>query len=185
MPPARPPKPVTPARLENAALRYLERFASSAASLRRVLMRRVERSVAGHGTDREEAAGWVEALIARYTQSGLLDDAGYAAMRTGSLHRRGASTRQIRETLAAKGVSRETTAAALERLAEDESGDLDRRAAATLAKRRRLGPYRSAETRADHRDKDLAALGRAGFDYETARFVVDAESPEALAGDLD
>lgn len=106
-------------------------------------------------------------------------------MRTGSLFRRGVSTRVIRETLAAKGVSRETTAAALERLAADESGSLDRRAAVTLAKRRRLGPFRLAEDRAARRDKDLATLGRAGFDYETARFVIDAEDVDSLLTDLD
>lgn len=182
---ARIPKPVTPASLENAALAYLERFASSTENLRRVLMRRVDRSAQLHGTDREDGAAWVDALIARYQKSGLLNDAGYAEMRTGSLFRRGVSTRVIRETLAAKGVSRETTAVALERLAADESGPLDRRAAITLAKRRRLGPFRLAEDRTTRRDKDLATLGRAGFDYETARFVVDAEDVDSLLADLD
>lgn len=185
MSPAKIPKPITAASIENAALAYLERFASSAENLRRVLMRRVDRSAQLHGTDREQGAQWVDALIARYRQSGLLNDAGYAEMRTGSLFRRGVSTRVIRETLAAKGVSRETTAAALERLEADEDGHLDRRAAITLAKRRRLGPFRLEEVRAAHRDKDMATLGRAGFDYETARFVVDAEDVDSLLAELD
>lgn len=176
----RPPKRVTPQYLENAALHYLERFASSAANLRRVLMRKVDLSVREHGTDREEAARWVEELLARYQRSGLLDDAGYARMKAESLHRRGASTRAIREKLAAKGVDRDAVDGALERVREDVEGDMDLAGALALAKRRRLGPFRQPESRAARRDKDLAALGRAGFAYAIARRVVDAEDPEEL-----
>ena len=39
----KPPRKATAASLENAALYYLERFATSSENLRRVLMRRVER----------------------------------------------------------------------------------------------------------------------------------------------
>ncbi|NYZ16031.1 RecX family transcriptional regulator [Azospirillum sp. RWY-5-1] len=176
----RPPRRVTPDYLERAALHYLERFASSSENLRRVLMRKVDRSVQAHGTDREQAAGWVEALVERYRGAGLLNDDSYARMRAESLHRRGASTRAIREKLAAKGVDRDTADAALGGLREDVEGDLDLAAAMALAKRRRLGSFRSAETRAAHREKDLAALGRAGFAYEIARRVVDAEDINLL-----
>lgn len=180
---ARPPRPVSARSLENAALRYLERFASSADSLRRVLMRRVERSVAEHGTDRDEAAGWVEALIARYRTSGLLDDGVYARHRAESLHRRGASVRAIRERLASRGVEREIADSALDALAEDAAGDPDRAAAIAFARRRRLGPFRRGGDRAAGRDRDLAALGRAGFGYDLARRVIDAATPDDLEDD--
>ncbi len=175
------PRPVTRPSLEKAALRYLERFASSTANLRRVLMRKVERSARDHGTDAEEGARWVEDLLARYQRSGLLDDDTYAQMRTASLHRRGASTRAIRATLAAKGIGRDETERALEALDEEVGGEADLSAALALARRRKLGPYRRPEARAAFRDKDLAALGRAGFAYEVARRVVDADDPEAPA----
>ena len=84
-PPARkPPKRVSAPYLERAALHYLERFASSSANLRRVLMRKVDRSAQAHGTDPAEGARWVEDLIARYQRSGLLNDAAYAEMRAAS-----------------------------------------------------------------------------------------------------
>jgi regulatory protein len=66
-------------------------------------------------------------------------------------------------------VDRTTIAAAL----EGEDGD-EAAAARALARRRRLGPYRPGE-RAPYRDKDLAALARAGFRYDVARAVVDGE----------
>ena len=180
-PPARkPPRRVTAQYLENAALHYLQRFASSSANLRRVLMRKVERSAQAHGTDPTEGARWVEELIARYQRSGLLNDVAYAEMRAASLHRRGTSTRAIREKLSAKGIGRDEADRALESLDEDVEGDLNLTAALALARRRRLGPYRLPEKRVEFRDKDLAALGRAGFAYDIARRVVDADDPDSV-----
>ncbi|QQP88639.1 RecX family transcriptional regulator [Skermanella sp. TT6] len=172
-------KPVTAQYLENAALYYLQRFASSSANLRRVLMGKVERSARAHGTDRAEGAALVEALIERYQRSGLLDDKAYAEAKAASLHRRGTSTRAIREKLSLKGVGGDEIAAALESVDEETPGDTELAAAVALARRRRLGPFRRTG-REEHREKDMAALGRAGFGYQIARKVVDAEDPEAI-----
>ncbi|MEI8393746.1 MAG: RecX family transcriptional regulator [Rhodospirillaceae bacterium] len=191
--------PLTAERLERAALRYLERFAASTASFRRVLMTRVERSAREHGTDRVEGAALVDALIERYQRSGLLNDAQYAEAKAATLRRRGASARAIREHLAVRGIDAELSAAAL--VSADEAGHAnsehadsepadsepadsehadsepadsgDETAARALARRRRLGPFRSADQRAEHRARDLASLGRAGFSYEIARRVID------------
>jgi len=183
MPRDRVPKPISPAGLEATAYHYLERFAASVEGLRRVLKRRVERAAAFHETDREAAGEWIAALIEKLIAKGILNDTSFAEMRTAGLFRRGASTRRIRETLAAKGVSRETSDTALERLRNDEGDELDLRAAVTLARRRRLGPFRPPESRSGKRVADLAALGRAGFNHEIARRVVDAEDVEGLSDD--
>ncbi len=169
----RAPRRATPKSLENAALFHLARFASSAENLRRVLMRRVERSARVHQTDIEEGAAAVAEIVARFTASGLIDDAGYAAGRALSLFRRGASRRKIRVFLSQKGVGDEDIEAALAGLAR-ESGDPELAAALTLARRRRLGPYRVPGDRDDHRQKDLAILARAGFGYQVARRIIDS-----------
>jgi regulatory protein len=174
---ARTPRQATPQSLENAALFYLGRFASSSENLRRVLMRRVERSARVHGTDRDEGRAAVDRIVARFEASGLVDDGAYAAGRAAALHRRGVSRRLIRARLMEKGVSPETIETALAGLAET-AGDTDLAAAANLARRRRLGPYRPPAARADWREKDLAALARAGFSYDIARRIVEAETPE-------
>lgn len=179
-PTAKPVKRVTPQYLENSALHYLERFASSTANLRGVLMRKVQRSAHAYGDDPEEGAAWVDALIERYVRANLLNDDTYAQMRTESLHRRGASTRAIAQKLAAKGINRDGADKALDTLREDVGPNVDLTAVLALAKRRRLGVYRLPEARAAHRDKDMAALGRAGFGYDVARRVVDAEDPADL-----
>lgn len=180
-PGARPsgPRKATARYLQNAALYYLQRYATSAANLRRVLMGKVDRSARAHGTDPEEGARLVDGLIARYREAGLLDDAVYAAGRTRSLNRRGDSPRLIRAKLARKGVAAEDVDQALADLAEDV-GDPARVAAVALAKRRRLGPFRLPDARAAFRDKDMAAMARAGFPYQIAREVIDAESADEI-----
>lgn len=174
---------MTAAYLERAALHYLERYASSSANLRRILMRRVQKSAAAHGTDPEEGARMIDALIARYQETGLLDDAGYSRMRAESLHRRGASARMTRMKLAAKGVTSDDIDAALDALTETVK-EPDLAAAVNYARRRRLGPWRKAD-RAEYRERDLAALGRQGFGYDIAGKVVDAEDGDQLEAEAE
>lgn len=178
-----PPR-ITPSYLENAALHYLERFAASSASLRRVLLGKVDRSVAHWGGARTDHQDAVEAVIAKLTRLGYVDDSAFAAMKTRALHRQGKGLRAIRATLAAKGVDPGHVAQAVELLAE-ESPEPDLAAALLLARKRRLGPFRPAEQRAEQRSKDLAALGRAGFDFDTARRVIDCDDPARLEENLD
>ena len=169
----KPPKKATARHLENVALWYLQRFAASADSLRRVLMRRVEKSARAHDTDRAEGAEFVADIVARFRRSGLLDDRVYAEGRTLSLHRRGISTNGIRARLAAKGVGAEDIGAALEVL-RDTTDDPDMTAAIAYARRRRIGPYRTRGDRDELKERDLAALARQGFGYQIARRVIEA-----------
>lgn len=178
-----PPR-ITPSYIENAALHYLERFAASSASLRRVLMRKVDRAVAHWGGERADHVAQVDTVIAKLTGLGYLDDQAYAAMKTRALNRQGKGSRAIRASLAAKGVEADTIAQALDGLCQDHA-EPDLAAAIRLARKRRLGPYRPADKRAETRAKDLAALARAGFDFDIARRVVEAESPDALEAMLD
>jgi regulatory protein len=178
------PKPVTRETIEAAALAYLERFATSSANLRRVLMRRVRRSADLHGTDPAEGVAIIEALIERFLANGLLNDRAYAEAKAASLHRRGASARAIAAKLATKGVNRALVENALSEtdtetgLAARPGGDLA--AAAALARRRRLGPYRLPEARAEYRQKDLATLARTGFSHAVAERVMRCDGPEEL-----
>ncbi|HZW47967.1 MAG TPA: regulatory protein RecX, partial [Microvirga sp.] len=55
--------------------------------------------------------------------------------------------------------------------------DDEERAARAFARRRKLGPYRPGE-RVPYRDKDLAAMARAGFRFDVARSIIDGELDE-------
>jgi regulatory protein len=175
----RGPRKATAASLANAALSYLARFATSRANLRAVLMRRVERSVRHHGTDPAAGAALVDALLDRYETAGLLDDRVFAEARAAGLRRQGASGRAIRFRLARQGVDSEIVDSALA-AADEGSENAELAAAAALARKRRLGPYRAPASRAEARDKDLAALARAGFSYDVARRVIEAATAEDI-----
>jgi regulatory protein len=179
--PRRHPPAIDDSALERSALSYLERFAASSGRLRQVLLRRIKRAEM-LGIDRAEADAArprVEALIARLLASGILDDRRFAEAQAESLQRRGTSRRHIRQRLAAKGLDRGFVDDALGAI--DPEGETSELASAcVLARRRRLGPYRAAGTRRDFRQKDLAALARAGFSLDVARQVLAARDPESL-----
>lgn len=178
------PARIDAAVLEEWALSYLGRYASSADNLRRVLRRRVRRRL---GTGERQAAavveadGLIDALILRYRAAALLDDAAYAAVRARRDLTRGRSLRQIAAGLAAKGIARDEAAVAVAKLSEG-IGDPDLAAACAFARRRRLGPFRTARAEGDHQ-RDLAAFARAGFHRQAAEAVL-ACADEAAAADL-
>ncbi len=179
----RGPRKATPKYLRNAALYYLERYASSSAHLRRLLLAKVARSARAYDTDpemdAEKGAVAVEALIVELLGAGLHDDARYAGERARILHRRGASARAIRAGLRAKGIEADDIERALAGLGE-EAAEPELAAALAYARKRRLGPYRDPAARAGldekgRREKDLAALGRKGFGYDMARRVIETD----------
>jgi regulatory protein len=126
------------------------------------------------------AAALIDALVARYRESGLLDDAAYAAARVQSLHCRGESMRAMQARLTAKGVPAGDVADAVSGL-RAVAPDPDLTAACTFARRRRLGPFRGAA--ADHA-REFGAFARAGFSRRVAEAVlacVDVAAVEALS----
>jgi regulatory protein len=174
----------SPAGLEAAALDYLARYASSKARLRRVLERRIRRWAPLEGTDPAASRAAIPDLLAKLERLGLIDDARFALGHAASQHRRGRSLGRIRAGLAQRGVDREVVGAALAAV-EAAHADADLLAAIAHARRRRLGPYRPAAERAERKTRDLAALARAGFRYETARRVIGAASPAELEAVVD
>src|SRR5213592_5304552 len=144
-------RPIEPALLEKWALAYLERFASSVENLRRVLRRRVRRRLRDDEAVRA-ADALIDALVVRYRDAGLIDDAAYAAGRARARLARGQSLRRIAAGLMAKGVGAEDRAAALQALRET-APDPDLAAACAFARRRRLGPFRPTSFRQGPADR--------------------------------
>lgn len=178
----KPPRKATPKYLENAALHYLKRYAATVSQLRKVLLRRVDRSVRAHGTDKGEALGWVDAVVAKLVRNGLLNDETYAESRANSLRNAGRSARVIGQKLRLKGLAPELVA---RQVAQVTSQLPELEAARIWARKKRLGPYRkNAHERADRRQRDLASLARAGFSFATAKAVIDAPGDDEI-GDPD
>ncbi len=175
----RTPKRMNEAALAAAALFYLSRYASSSGNLRRVLARKAARSAQFHGDDPAAFAPIIDRIVAYHVQNGAVNDALYAESQIRSLRRRGGSGRVIGQRLMAKGIPADVIA---DNTPELKDAAEDRAAAILFARRRRLGPFRQSG-RAENRQRDMAALGRAGFDYQIAASIVDAADVETL-GDL-
>jgi regulatory protein len=181
--PQKIPRKVSAASLENAALYYLGRFATSSENLRQVLERRIMRAAKHHDTDVEACTQLVGDLIRRYLESGILNDGIYAQTQAASMNRRGKSLRAIRVHLRQKAVLSDTIDDAFAVLT-GEVGQPDLAAAIAYARKRRLGPYRRDTGKPENPDNELAALARAGFSYSLALRIVEAQNVDELENEL-
>lgn len=176
--PKRGRPPLDDARLRDLALSYVALYATSAAKLERYLARKLRELGWADGATPPD----IPALVARYVDLGYIDDEGFARARSASLLRRGYGLRRVNEALGQDGIStilRE----------EIEPGEAERRhAVLALARKRRFGPFGVAPLERDRREKQIAAMLRAGHSLDFAREMVDAvseESAEQWAHELD
>lgn len=164
----RPPKPLNPARINDLALHYVARFATSGAKLEDYLRRKLrERGWEGEGD------APVRELVDRFVTAGYIDDEAYARAKSGSLLRRGFGTRRVDQALNAAGIAEEVRN-------EVRAGLAQQRAAAfAMAKKRRFGPFSQVPIERPLREKQLAAMLRAGHPLELARGVLGTTTIEA------
>ena len=170
----KPQKKITPQRLKNIGLYYLKRFESSVENLRSVLRRRIDAYARENPEwNKQEAYGWAEEVLSEFERLHYLDDSRYAEIKVRSYLNSGKPARYIETKLKAKGIN---AAEIAEILAEQEYNPLEM--ALKLAKRKKIGPYRAAESRREFRQKDMATLVRAGFDYDVVCDVLNREEEE-------
>jgi regulatory protein len=150
--------------LEQAALFYAGRYATTRAKLRFYLLRKLrERGWAGEGEPP------VEALVERLASLGYVDDRAFAASRGASLSRRGFGVRRVGEALRAAGIEEEDACEARE-AAEAVAWD----SALRFAERRRIGPFAPWEMDREGKAKAFAAMARAGHSSSLIRRILDA-----------
>ncbi|URW74530.1 RecX family transcriptional regulator [Sphingomonas donggukensis] len=160
--PRRTPPPLDAAALDRLALRYVERFATTRAKLTDYLARKLrERGWAG------EAPSDARAVAERMAALGYIDDRGFAESRAAAMGRRGLGGRRIAGALRQAGID--------EADAEHVRPAIEERAEASalaFARRRRLGAYGVQPADRAAREKALAAMLRAGHDYDLSRRIM-------------
>lgn len=154
------PRPLEASSLRDLALAYVGRFATTEMRLRRYLARKLrERGWAGEGDPP------VDALVAKCVGQGFVDDTAFGEARARSLAGRGYGARRVAASLGAAGIARDT--------AQAIAGEVDPEAAARrYAERRRFGPWDREPADRDRRQRQLAAMLRAGHSPEIARRVL-------------
>ena len=166
-------RPLDARQIDEMALGYVARFATSAGRLTAYLKRKIRE----RGWDGETPADLAR-VVERLVELGYIDDAGFAQARGAGLMRRGYGARRIAETLTRDGIDAPL-------IAKAGGNERERRTAALeFARRRRLGPFgRGSLSQADSapirldpatRTRQVAAMIRAGHPLASARAMVEA-----------
>ena len=167
------PKVPTKARLRNIALYYLERFESSADNLRSVLRRRIDKYVfVNKDYDPTQAYMWADEVVEECMQQNFVNDERFAQLKISSYLLSGKPRRYVEQKLRQKGIDEKIVA---DYFNHHEYSELD--TALNFARKKRIGRFREdEEQRLASRQKDLATLVRAGFDYDVAKEVLENEN---------
>ena len=175
-------RPLDQTMLRDLALSYAARFATTGAKLEQYLARKIQTRGVAEDEDGRTRDLDVTGLVTQMIELGYVNDAAYARSRSRDLTARGYGARRVEQALWAAGVEEEVR----ERNAPGEAES--RRAAILLAKKRRFGPFANSESfehidedengdpleRRKLREKQVAAMLRAGHQYDHVRFILDA-----------
>lgn len=166
--------PLDPRRLEELALRYVEKFATTRGKLAAYLVRKL-RERGWDGATPADPQGIAERMAAL----GYIDDRAYAEAKAASLTRRGYGARRVSQALHAAHVDAADAEPALE-----ESARKAFDSALAYARRRRFGPFAADPADERTRERQLAGMIRAGHSFALARRIMAAlpgEIPESDA----
>lgn len=171
------PKRITETYLHNSGLYYLERYHASSGHFRTVMLRKVKKSCMHH-TDQnfEDCAKLVDQLVEKFVNAGLLNDDLYLQGMIASYRRKGLSKRMIVQKLIMKKLDSDQIEDYLEK--HDDAQDTkhpELKAAAIICRKKKLGCYAKDE---NDLQKELAKLGRAGFNYEISRKILEMSKDE-------
>ena len=162
----RPPPPARDAAArDRLALRYVERFATTRGKLASYLSRKIrERGWAGDPTDPPADP---MAVAERMAALGYVDDRAFAEARGAALARRGLGARRVTAEWRAAGIAADDAAALAPEVKLRAAG-----AALAFARRKRIGPYGDGTGDRAVRQRQLAAMLRAGHGMDLARRIV-------------
>lgn len=164
----RKPKPLDQRKLNDLALSYVARFATSAAKLEAYLWRKLRE----RGQADEDEQLDIPAIVDRMVELRYIDDEAYARSKAGGLLRRGYGGRRVDQALRAAGIDEtvRNDVAPCEKEA--------RLAAFALAQKRKFGPFGAEPVERDRKEKQIAAMIRAGHGFDSARALIEAPTIE-------
>ena len=177
--PDRSKRPLGAARLDELALAYVARFATSRAKLTRYLSRKIRES---EWVEEVDATTACEAVADRMEQLRYLDDRQYAVMRAGAMTRRGLGVQRVKAQLYVDGIAPEDSGEAI-----DTAEGASISAAVGFARRRRFGPFATRGVDdPKQRERQVGAFLRAGHSLALARRILAiAPGDEAALAALD
>jgi regulatory protein len=147
--------------LQELALRYVGKYATTRAKLRTYLSRKLRER--GWEGEREPD---LDGLAKRFAELGYIDDAAYALGQSRSLSARGYGKQRLIQKLRIAGVAEDDSAGA-----NDHADTEAVNAALRFARRRRIGPFADSPAERPQREKWIGAMVRAGHNFPLARAI--------------
>ena len=163
--PRKPRPPLDAGKLDELAISYVGRFATSRAKLLTYLKRKL-RERGWEGAEEPDLDGLADRLV----RLGYVDDRAFAVSKARSLTSRGYGERRVGQALAMAGIGEEEGADARS-LAREEAVS----AALRFARRRSIGPYAAKLLDSGERKRAIAAMVRAGHRFGLAQAIVGLE----------
>ena len=172
-------------KLEDKALHYLGRYASTEARLREVLFRFAQRKMKDE--DPEQIRTMIDKMVLSCVEKNYVNDRIFAERKTASLRRGGGSRLAISRKLLQRDVDRDVINDAINEFdvehSRDEDLNTELEAALIYARKRRLGPYvklplGKTEMEEGWQTRHYASFARAGFTSKTIKIVMGLHSEE-------
>jgi len=183
-------KPLDQNKLQELALRYVGRYATTRHKLKVYLFQKLrERGWSSDQPDSLERAESaepsmsaekvVEDLVERFADLGYIDDALFAKNRAAALTNRGYGKRRVSQALYQAGIAEGDDRQALD-LSDVRQWD----AARTYARKKSIGPFAAEPADQDKCRKQLQAFIRAGHGFDIASRFVFAKPGEEIEEDI-
>ncbi|WP_109354967.1 regulatory protein RecX [Sphingorhabdus sp. EL138] len=164
--------------LQELALRYVSRYATTRHKLKSYLFRKLrERHWSGDRSGSVEEI--VETMVERFSELGYIDDALFAKNRAAALTNRGYGKRRVTQALYQAGIEEGDDRQALD-LSDARQWD----AARTYARKKSIGPFAQEPADQDRCRKQLQAFLRAGHSFDIASRFVFAKPGEEIDADV-
>lgn len=160
---SKPRPPLDRKGLEELALRYVGKYATTGAKLTSYLARKLRERGWSHSAEPD-----LEAIANRFSELGYVDDAAYALAKSQALSNRGYGRHRLDQKLRQAGIGEEDGLAARAH-ADRQSVD----SALRYAERRKIGPFGPARGDPKQRERAIGAMVRAGHSFGVARAIVD------------
>ncbi len=167
------PSPLNSKRLDELALRYVARFATTRSKLRAYLSHKVREK--GWGEEREPD---LDGIVLKLTDLGYIDEPAYALAKSRQLVRKGYGGGRLDDALKRSGIDED---AGKDARAFASKQALD--AALRFARKRKIGPFASSAFQKKDRDKAIAAMVRAGHPFQLALKIASLEPGSNVAED--
>ncbi|GAA0484594.1 hypothetical protein GCM10009096_29020 [Parasphingorhabdus litoris] len=164
-------KPLNQNSLQELALRYVGRYATTRHKLKSYLFRKLRE----RGWSEEDQPVDVEAMVDRFAELGYVDDALFAKNRAAALINRGYGKRRVSQALYQAGIAEGDDRQAME-LSDTKKWE----AARTYARKKSIGPFAQQPCDQDKCRKQLQAFLRAGHDFDIASRFVFAKPGEEI-----